>query len=92
VDGGMILMDAVGEIQAEDVDPGQEQAAEHGGTGARRSDGCDDLGAPVASLHVASFRVAVGLLSLERIGGGEPAVTRSVRSVVELIHTTPPCR
>ena len=29
---------------------------------------------------------------LERIGGGEPAVMRSARSVVEPVHTTPPCR
>ena len=64
---GMILVEAVRKVQPEDIDAGQKQAAKHFGAGTCRADRCHDLGAPVASLHVASFRIGRGLRPAGRI-------------------------
>ena len=47
--GGVVLVAAVGEIEAEDVGAGVKEAGNHLGRGAGGAQGCHDLGAAVAA-------------------------------------------
>ena len=48
-EGGVVLVGAVAEVQAEDVGAAPEQAAQHLGRGAGRAERGHDLGAPAAA-------------------------------------------
>ena len=58
--GAVLLVGAVAEIEAEDIDPGVEQRAQALAAGARRPDRRDDLGAaqPAQRLVAAAAAVA----------------------------------
>ncbi len=61
--GGMVVMTAVGKIEAEDIGAGAEKAFDDVCAGAGRTEGCHDFGAPMTAQpmfrgHGASLAVA----------------------------------